>query len=106
MFIKFIKKKKKKRPLTVQNSSLFKILQKLQSLLSAHLFQLLGVKMRVCLKAGQKLPFGEVEMQLLYKSCVLDEGINTQDNNGPLEVHKQKVKCTFEWYPLGSTEKY
>ena len=62
--------------------------------------------MRVCLKAGQKLPFSEVEMQLLYKSCVLDEGINAQDNYGPLEVHKQKVECAFEWYPLGSAEKY
>ena len=58
--------------------------------------------MRVCLKTGQKLPFGEAETQLLYKSCVLDEDINAQDNYGPLEVHKKKVKCAFEWYPLGS----
>ena len=74
--------------------------------LSARLFQLLGVETRVCLKARQKLPFGEAETQLLYKSCVLDEGINAQDNYGPLEVHKQKFECTFECYPLGSVEKY
>ena len=36
----------------------------------------------------------------------MDEGINVQDSYGPLEVHKQKVECAFEWYPLGSTEKY
>ena len=50
--------------------------------------------------------FGEAEAQLLYKSCVLDEGINAQDIYGPLEVHKQKVERAFEWYPLGSAEKY
>ena len=54
---------------------------------SARLFQLLGPETRVCLKAGQKYAFGEVETQLLYKSCVLDEGINAQDSYGPLEVH-------------------
>ena len=54
------------------------------------MFQLLGAETRVCLKAGQKLPFGEAETQLLYKSYILDEGINTQDNYGPLEAHKQK----------------
>ena len=73
---------------------------------SAHLFQLLGVETCVCLKAGWKYAFGEAETQLLYKSCVLDEGINAQDSYGPLEVHKQKVACAFEWYPLGSAEKY
>ena len=56
---------------------------------SARLFQLLGAETLVCLKARQELPFGEAETQLLYKSCVLDEGINVQDNYGPLEVHKQ-----------------
>ena len=69
---------------------------------SARLFKLLGAEMLVCLKAGQKLPFSEAETQLLYKSCVLDEGINAQDNYGPLEVHKKKVECAFEWYLLGS----
>ena len=62
--------------------------------------------MRDCLKAGRKYAFSEAEMQLSYKSCILDEGINAQDNYGPLEVHKQKVECVFEWYPLGSAEKY
>ena len=75
-------------------------------ILSAYLFQLLGAETRICLKARRKYAFGEAEMQLLYKSCVLDEGINAQDSYGPLEVHKQKVECVFEWYPLGSTEKY
>ena len=70
------------------------------------MFQLLGAEMRVCLKVGRKYAFGEVETQLLYKSYVLDEGINAQDSYGPLEVHKQKVECVFEWYPLGSAEKY
>ena len=65
-------------------------------ILSARLFQLLGAETRVCLKAGWKYAFGEV----------LDEGINAQDSYGPLEVHKQKVECAFEWYPLGSAEKY
>ena len=74
--------------------------------LSAHLFKLLGAKTRVCLKAGRKYVFGEAETQLLYKSCVLDKGINTQDSYGPLEVHKQKVEWAFEWYPLGSAKKY
>ena len=66
---------------------------------SARLFQLLGAETRVCLKTGWKYAFGEAETQLLYKSCVLDEGINTQDSYGPLEVYKQKVECAFEWYP-------
>ena len=70
------------------------------------MFQLLGVETCVCLKAGWKYAFGEAETQLLYKSCILDEGINAQDSYGPLEVHKQKVECAFEWYPLGSAEKY
>ena len=75
--------------------------------LSAHLFQLLGAETHVCLKAGQKLPFGEAETQLLHKSCILGEGVNAQDNYGPLEVHKKKkVQCVFEWYPLGSAENY
>ena len=73
---------------------------------SARLFQLLGAETLVCLKARWKYAFGEAETQLLYKSCVLDEGINAQDNYRPLEVHKQKVECTFEWYPLGSAKKY
>ena len=73
---------------------------------NARLFQLLGAETRVCLKTGRKYAFGEAETQLLYKSCVLDEDINTQDSYGPLEVHKQKVERAFEWYPLGSTEKY
>ena len=60
--------------------------------LSAHLFQLLGAETHVCLKAGQKLPFGEAETQLLHKSCILGEGVNAQDNYGPLEVHKKKKK--------------
>ena len=47
---------------------------------SAHLFQLLGVETCVCLKAGWKYAFGEAETQLLYKSCILDEGINAQDS--------------------------
>ena len=67
---------------------------------SARLFQFLGAEMRVCLKAGRKYVFGEAETQLLYKSCVLDKGINAQDSYGPLEAHKQKVECAFEWYPL------
>ena len=74
--------------------------------LSACLFQLLGAETCVCLKVGRKYAFGEAETKLLYKSCVLGEGINTQDSYGPLEVHKQKVECAFEWYPLGSAEKY
>ena len=70
------------------------------------MFQLLGAETRVCLKVRRKYAFGEAETQLLYKSCILDEGINAQDSYGPLEVHKEKVKCAFEWYPLGSAEKY
>ena len=70
------------------------------------MFQLLGAETRVCLKARQKLPLSEAKMQLLYKSFILDEGINAQDNYGPLEVHKQKVECAFEWYLLGSAEIY
>ena len=70
------------------------------------MFQLLGAETRVCLKVGRKYAFGEAETQLLYKSYFLDEGINAQDSYGPLEVHKQKVECAFEWYPLGSAEKY
>ena len=62
--------------------------------------------MRVCLKAGRKYAFGEAKTQLVYKICVLDEGINVQDSYGPLEVHKQKVECAFEWYSLGLAEKY
>ena len=68
--------------------------------LSACLFQLLGAETRVCLKVGRKYAFGEAETKLLYKSCVLGEGINTQDSYGPLEVHKQMVECAFEWYLL------
>ena len=67
---------------------------------SARLFQFLGAETRVCLKAGRKYAFGEAETQLLYKSCVLDKGINAQDNYGPLEAHKQKIECVFEWCPL------
>ena len=48
----------------------------ISKVLSPRLFQLLGVETRVCLKAGRKYVFGEAETQLLYKSCVLDEGIN------------------------------
>ena len=70
------------------------------------LFKFLGVEMRVCLKVGRKYAFGEAETQLLYTSYVLDEGINAQDSYGPLEVHKQKVECAFEWSPLGFAEKY
>ena len=70
------------------------------------MFKLLGAETRVCLKSGRKYAFGEAETQLLYKSCVLDEGINAQDSYGPLKVHKQKVECAFEWYPLGFAEKY
>ena len=65
--------------------------------LSAHLFQLLGAETHVCLKAGQKLPFGEAETQLLHKSCILGEGVNAQDNYGPLEVHKKKKSPMRVW---------
>ena len=71
------------------------------------MFQLLEAETRICLKAGRKYAFGEAEMQLLYKSCVLDEGINAQNNYGPLEVHKQKVECAFEcicWALLKNTK--
>ena len=70
------------------------------------MFQLLGAETHVCLKAERKYAFGEAETQLLYKSCILDEGINAQDSYGPLEVHKQKVESAFEWYLLGFAEKY
>ena len=70
------------------------------------LFKFLGAEMRVCLKVGRKYAFGEAETQLLYTSYVLNEGINAQDSYGPLEVHKQKVECAFEWSPLGFAEKY
>ena len=70
------------------------------------MFQLLEAETRICLKAGRKYAFGEAEMQLLYKSCISDEGINAQDSYGPMEVHKQKVERVFEWYSLGSAEKY
>ena len=73
----------------------------ISKVLSARLFQLLGAETRICLKSGRKYAFGEAKTQLLYKSCILDEGINAQDNYGPLEVHKQKFQCAFEWYSLG-----
>ena len=55
--------------------SLMKI-NTISKVLSARLFQLLGAETRICLKSGRKYAFGEAKTQLLYKSCILDEGIN------------------------------
>ena len=62
---------------------------------SAHLFQLLGAETNVLKKAPLESVFGSAQNATFWKKLHFEPRLRTHKTYGALEVHKQKVQCTF-----------